>query len=657
MNDNSSVHKLEKEIRELRGKLDNLEKEHLELQDRESLYRVIFKNAEVPVTLLDFELNKLVEFNTISYKSLGYSKEEFRDLYFFDFVEPVSMDLNETRKGSNKFECRVKAKNGEERDIMVYSRPVEIKEKLYALAAAVDITEQKKAETALRDSEEFSFSLLKKSPIPILVIDEELKVKYINPMLEKLTGYEKKEIIGTTAPFPWWPDRDEDGSGVKSWNETVFAGIDKFETNFKNRQGDTFYVIITVTPIKKDGKFKYALISWVDITARRHAEDEEKELREQYERAQRMEALGTLAGGIAHDFNNLLMGVLGRTSMMLLDKIPEDPDCKHLREIEEYVKNAADLAGQLLGFARGGKYEISCIDPNRLIDTTAGMFGRTKKEIHIHKRLDKRLWNVEADQGQINQVLMNIFINAWQAMPGGGRLYINTENIEVRDKFSKLKDLKPGKYVKITITDTGTGMSKEVMDRIFEPFFTTKERGRGTGLGMASAYGIISNHGGLIDVYSREGEGSTFRVYLPASEKSAEIKKEISGEITCGDETILLIDDEDIIIDVGRSMLEKLGYDVFTAKSGREAVNLFRGRKTEISLIILDMIMPDMNGNETFDHLKKIDPDVNVLLSSGYSVDEKANEIMLKGCKGFIQKPFNLKTIAQKVREIIDTRK
>ena len=241
---------------------------------------------------------------------------------------------------------------------------------------------------------------------------------------------------------------------------------------------------------------------------------EHRRLEEQLRQSQRMEAIGTLSGGIAHDFNNLLMGIQGRTSLMLMDVGPSHPHFEHLKGIEDYVKSAADLTKQLLGFARGGKYEVKPIDINELIKTGSSMFGRTEKEIKINCKYQKNVWTTEADRGQIEQVLMNLYVNAWQAMPSGGELYLQTENVRLDENDVKPFEIEPGKYVKISVTDTGVGMDEATRQRVFDPFFTTKKMGRGTGLGLASAYGIIKSHGGFINVYSEKGHGTNFKIYL-----------------------------------------------------------------------------------------------------------------------------------------------
>jgi len=399
---------------------------------------------------------------------------------------------------------------------------------------------------------------------------------------------------------------------------------------------------------------------------------ERKRLESQFQQAQRMEALGTLAGGIAHDFNNILMAIQGNASLVLVDKTSSHPDYERLKNIEQGVLSGAELTRQLLGFAMGGKYEVKPTDLNELIKRSSDMFDRTKKEIAIHTKYQEGIWPVEVDQGQIEQVLVNLYVNAWQAMPGGGELYLETENVTLDQDYVKPYDLEPGRYVKISITDTGVGMDEATQQRIFEPFFTTREMARGTGLGLASVYGIITNHGGIITVTSVKGEGATFTIHLPASEKEVIKEEELPEEVVRGTETVLLVDDEDMVLDVGKEILKELGYKVLVARSGREAVDIVsRGQRAERrakggkkgrapsampsapDIVILDMIMPQMGGGETYDRMKEIDPDIKVLLSSGYSINGEATKILERGCNGFIQKPFSMRQLSQEVRKIL----
>ena len=526
MDKKPTYEELEREIKKLNEDLLRIRSENTHLLERNEIYHAIFDNAGVPILLVDAESRKFVEFNRASYESIGYTREEFMELTERDII--VNSDSNndperpelDFSSGPGSIELQVRAKNDEIKDMLVTIKPLHLKDKAYFHHVVMDITEQKKTERELKKSEKFSYSILENSPSPIMVINRELKIEYANPALINLTGFSSDEVLGIGIPFPWWDDSAQP-INMETWRENTYKGIRNVEIPFKKKNGERFWIEVSSMPIEKDGEFQHAIIIWIDVTAKKHAQEEEKMAQMKYERAQRMESLGTLAGGIAHDFNNLLMGIQGRTSLMLLEKKSYDQDYEHLKGIEGYVKSATSLTRQLLGFARGGKYEVTPVNLNDLLKTNTEMFGRMKKELNIHKKLSDNLWTCEVDQGQINQVLMNIFVNAWQAMPGGGDLYIESENFELTEPSLKPYEIKPGRYVRISITDNGIGMDEAVRERIFDPFFTTKEMGRGTGLGLASVYGIIKNHGGFVDVYSEKGKGTTFKLYFPASKKEA----------------------------------------------------------------------------------------------------------------------------------------
>jgi CheY-like chemotaxis protein len=315
--------------------------------------------------------------------------------------------------------------------------------------------------------------------------------------------------------------------------------------------------------------------------------------------------------------------------------------------------NAANLTNQLLGFARKGKYTLRQTSMNRIVENSTKMFTRTRKEIVTHLRLQDNIWAVKVDQGQIEQVLINLYLNALHAMPDGGDLYIQTENISLGEDYCKPFEVPAGSYVKASVTDTGAGMGKNIIERIFEPFFTTKDVGKGTGLGLASAYGIIKNHNGIIRVYSEIDNGTTFNIYLPASDDKVTQDIQVSSELLKGDEKILLVDDEAGTIHVEELMLKELGYTVLPALSGQEAVRLYQENMMSLDLVALDMIMPAMNGKDTYEELKRLNPKVKVLLVSGYSLNKQIEELMDKGCNGFIQKPFDIVQLSQKIREVL----
>jgi PAS domain S-box-containing protein len=536
-----------------------------------------------------------------------------------------------TRKGDETF--------------FITARNIPIPDKQLMISTVWDVTDHKRADEALSESEEKYRKLVENANDAIFIIQDGM-VKFPNSKVEDVTGYSIDEL--TKIPFENII-HPEDRNMVLERRRNRLMGEKPPPTyifRLINKSGEKLWVQINTAFITWEGK--PATINFIrDIT-------DHKRLEAQLQQSQRMESLGTLAGGIAHDFNNLLMGIYGRTSLMLMDTDSSHPHLEHLNGIEDNVKSATNLTKQLLGFARGGKYEVRPTDLNELIKNQNLMFGRTKKEITIREKYEKDLWTVEVDRGQIEQVLLNLYVNAWHAMPGSGDLYTQTENMTLDENYLKPFEIEPGKYVKISVTDNGIGMDEATQQRIFDPFFTTKEMDRGTGLGLASAYGIIKNHGGFINVYSEKGEGTTFNIYLPASEKEVIKETEIKKEVLTGSETVLLVDDEETVINVARSMLEKLGYKVLIAGGGKEAIEIYQANKDKIDIVILDMIMPEMGGGNTYDRLKEINPVLKVLLSSGYSINGQATEILNRGCNGFIQKPFSMKDLSQKIMSVLD---
>ena len=531
---------------------------------------------------------------------------------------------------------------------------------------------------SLLQSDKFFRTVFEAAPLGIAIADPDGYFIEINRAFHRLLGYDPQEVRELTFADITHPDDRQETVRLSLQARNGALNAYEVEKRYLKKNGDFLWAVLRATAIRDEqGKLQYWIGIIEDVTERKKAKealeesekryrdildsikDEEKErkrLESQVRHAQKMEAIGTLAGGIAHDFNNLLMGFQGNISLMMMDLEDEHPHQEFLHNMENYVKRGSDLTRQILGFARGGKYEVKTTDINTLIDKSAAMFGRTKKEIIIHKKLQEDLWSVNVDRGQIEQVLLNLFVNAWQAMPAGGNLFLQTDNVLLEEQdHDKPYTIVPGKYVRISVSDTGVGMDKATRERIFEPFFTTKAVGRGTGLGLASAYGIIKNHGGIINVYSEKGHGATFKIYLPASGKQLTKEKIRHETVLTGSETILLVDDEEMVAEIGKDMLEKLGYKTAVAIGGNEAIKLLKTLRHEVDLVILDMIMPDMSGGETFNRLKAIKPDIKILLSSGYSLNGQASEIMQRGCNGFIQKPFNLKQISRKIREILDT--
>ncbi len=511
----------------------------------------------------------------------------------------------------------------------------------------------------LKDAEEQARykELLENVDDAVYILDLEGRVMEANEAAYSRLGYTPQQFfeLNLADIIP----REDAGSIIDHLGKGIQDGRPQkiiVETSHTKTDGKLIPVEIHCRAISFRGR-NVILNAARDITSRIEAEKEKKLLQSQLLHSQKMEAIGTLAGGIAHDFNNLLMGIQGYISLMRLEINPDDPNDEYIQGIENAATNAAHLTSQLLGFARKGKYALKQTCMNNLVINSTNMFIRTRKEIVIHKQLQDNIWPVRVDAGQIEQVLINLYLNASHAMPQGGDLCIQTENVYLSDHYCKPFEVPGGNYVKVSVTDTGVGIDKEILERIFEPFFTTKDIGKGTGLGLASAYGIIKNHNGIIQVYSEKDHGTTFNIYLPSSDLDEAVDSEVNSELLKGKETILLVDDEEDTILVEKLMLEKLAYKVIPARSGKQAIELYKENKAGFDLVALDMIMPEMNGKDTYDELKKINPKVNVLLVSGYSLNKNIEELMGLGCKGYIQKPFDIVQLSQKVREVLDTPK
>ncbi len=505
-----------------------------------------------------------------------------------------------------------------------------------------EIRDRRQAEEALRKNQDDLKAILDATLETIVLIDRQGKVIASNKTACDRLKTERKKFIGQCI-YDFFPLDVAEKRRRKY--DAVFA-TGKPVSFEDNREGMVFEQ--SVYPVFGDGN----TVEKVAIFARDTSE--RLRLERMFQQSQKFKAIGTLAGGVAHDFNNLLMGIQGRASLIAVDLEPSHPHAEHIHAIEHCIRNAAHLTKQLLGFSRGGQYELRPADINELLLESATMFGRTKKEINIHTKLQSPPLVVEADRRQIEQVFLNLYINAWQAMPDGGELFLETKTVALDDDQGELYQIKPGLYAKVSITDTGIGMDAFIRQQIFDPFFTTKEKSRGTGLGLASAFGIIKNHGGTITVNSEVGQGTQFDIYLPISKKMAKREVPAGAWLVKGSETILLVEDEAMVVKAGQAMLEKLGYRVIVARDGRQAVDAVVNQGDDIDLVILDLIMPVMGGDRAFDLIRDIQPSMPVMLSSGYSLDGQANAIMQRGCNEFIQKPFTIAALSQKIRNLLN---
>lgn len=498
------------------------------------------------------------------------------------------------------------------------------------------------AEKKLADSEAFHRYLIENTRDGIFIIHTGTIV-YAN---HEFAGYSEENLKalqpGRIVPAE---DRAVVTEAVKQVLEN--KATKQLRHRLLHKENRILWVNSSLVPITWKGES--AILTYMrDIT-------ELKAMEDSVFQTEKMNAIGTLAGGMAHDFNNVLMGIQGHAALMLMKTKSVHANYSDLKSIEQLVESGTDITRQLLGFARGGLYDPRPLAIKEFIERLVRLYSRTKREIAFHPSIAEDVWNVYADKGQMDQVFMNLFVNASQAMPGGGDLFISAENLLIDDP----KDvLPPGSYVKISVTDTGVGMDESTKDRIFEPFFTSKEMGRGTGLGLATVYGIIHNHGGHINVHSTRGHGSTFNIYLPAIDKpvvaASKKPRKAKKAVARGKETLLLVEDEEKVMNVTKRMLEEMGYTVLAAMDGKEAVKIYKENKDKIDVVVLDMIMPGYSGERVFNDIRKFNPVARVLLASGYSVTDQAKRILEKGCLGFIQKPYGPERLGKKIREVAD---
>lgn len=512
-----------------------------------------------------------------------------------------------------------------------------------------DITKARMAETAMRNSEARFRALTENAPFVIFALDTDGTITYTNPSCLQILGYERDELIG--RPFQDLAMENHSKPHIETFKGLILGKETMAEINmyFLHKNGSKrLFSTCAAVNTDMEGRINGIICMAKDIT-------EERKLQLQLFQSQKMEAIGTLAGGIAHDFNNLLMGMQANISLMRLEKDPSQAILEKLTRIESQIQNGASLTRQLLGYARKGKYVVDPINLRRLIDDTLNVVQRTNKNIVTHRRLSDQLTFIEADRGQIELVLLNLFVNAVDAMPDGGDLVVTTRIADPEELRIHWPGIKSRPYVELNVADSGIGMDQKTMERIFEPFFTTKEMGQGTGLGLASVYGVVQNHDGFIRVASKPGHGTTFTLVFPLSDKPVEEKTEVGQHAVTPPQqgTVLLVDDEPLVLSYCGEMIESLGYTVIPAADGETAIEIFREKFSSIDVVILDMIMPGMDGYRTFEVLRKIHPDIKVILSSGYTLDMRAEKIMAEGPHVCLKKPYTREDLARTISTML----
>jgi PAS domain S-box-containing protein len=539
--------------------------------------------------------------------------------------------------------------DGDKRLLQLNYSPLRNKDKsLGYMLLLQDVTDAKLAEKAVCESEERFKSLSENAPVIIFSLDKNGALSYVNPAWRSLMGYAREETLGQKLanfiPTDYLPKVN------RVFNQLVEGQLPtaNLHLRFIHKDG-TSHVFDTSVSANSDSEGRVTGIIGLakDVT-------EEKRLQQQLFQSQKMEAIGTLAGGIAHDFNNLLMGMQANLSLIRLEAAGSPPVGEKIERVEDQIQIGASLTRQLLGYARKGKYAVTVFDLNVLIEETLNVVKRTKKHIIVMTSLSEEPAFIRADQGQMELVLLNLFLNAADAMPNGGELMVTSSCRRGKEMCHP----KMESYVEVVVSDTGIGMDQATMDRIFEPFFTTKEMGQGTGLGLASVYGVIKNHSGHIDVRSIPDKGTTFTLHLPA-DKAVECQfpsREGQADLTFEHTKVLLVDDEALILKYSHEMAASLGLQVISTQDTDDALRLYKDQWSDIDLVIIDMVMPKMDGITLFKAMQAINPQAQAIVTTGYAMDSRISALISDERHACLKKPYTREALASTIRELLSQR-
>jgi two-component system, cell cycle sensor histidine kinase and response regulator CckA len=639
----------------------------------------ILNIAEDGIISID-ENQRVILYNQGAEKIFGFSEEEIKGQPI-EMLMPARFDDRHTqhvrdfarsseiaRRMGDRIEVYGRRKDGSEFPAEISISKLEQKGEIVFTAMVRDISERKQAEVERDTERRLLESLLDQLPVGVLVTNVEGRYVKANQKVCEILGIDSNELTGMTAEEAVRRVEPRRPEGTKYANEELPT---KVALQTQRPSGPTESIITTpggkvrrlvsnATPVMIDGGGLFGSVTVVTDMSEQYA------LQEQLRQSQKMESIGTLAGGVAHDFNNLLTAILGHTQLAMRKLAPADPLQGNLIEVEKAGTRATTLTRQLLAFSRRQRLDRKTLDLNDTIRDIMKMLRRIiGEDIDMSVQESMDIYPVFADPAQVEQVVMNLAVNARDAMPHGGRLVIDTRNVTLDEEYCREHPYaKPGKYVLMTVSDTGTGMNAETKEHIFEPFFTTKVAGKGTGLGLSMVFGIVKQHEGLIEVYSEVRHGTSFKIYLPVDERVVkEESPEALSPLRGGKETILVAEDEEALRGLARTILEELGYTVLLASDGTEAVDIYQANRAQVSLLVFDIVMPRMGGREAYERILEMGGDVPALFMTGYSAEIVQNQFVAQNQfpertgSALLQKPYSLETFGRKVREVLDQAK
>ena len=641
----------------------------LALYRSEKKYREIFNNANDAIFLHklsdDGSPGKFIEVNDVASEMLGYSKEELvamkpGDIEPEESAERIPELMEKLKEKENiTFEINQKTKDGELIPVEISSHAFKLNDEKYSLSIARDITERKEARKKLKNSVRKYKALFEQSLDGVFLHDIKGNILDVNQAAVEQSGYTRAELLEMEV-FDLHTDNTMSKDDIlRQWNEWETNQKTIIEDYHKKKDGSLIPLEIKTGRVYF-GDEELMLAITRDVSARKRAEDEKENLQEQLLQTQKLESIGTLAGGVAHDFNNILTVIIGLSQMILNQTEHSNSNYQHLKSIDEAARRAADLTRNLLLFSRKQDMDLKNLNLSEIIENLNKMLNRLiGEDIRMHNNLADDLWDTEADQGQIEQVITNLVVNARDAMPDGGNLTISTQNVFIdKNKAQTIPDIDPGQYVMLSIEDTGHGIDKSIQDKIFDPFFTTKGRSEGTGMGLSVVHGIIKEHSGLINVYSESGQGTIFKIYMPVAEsKSKDANKEIlesMDKFTGNGEKILIVEDEIPVLQYLENVLNSNNYTTVSAENAEEALQIFQDEKHNFDLMISDVIMTGMDGVELADQIRSEKDDLKIILSSGYSDRKVARSEIRKKDYSFIQKPYDVVKLLKIVHETLN---